>query len=208
MKMKLNILIGMAMLIGVSASMAQQASAQKFEGTPYLDENYMDGEIVFGEAQRTKVPVRYNIYQDLMEYQQNGKALVLDPSNKIKSVHFGDNTFIVEKFELNGKTKYGFLSLLDSGKATLLAKKGVRFQEALKDRGLDGGDQPARFSRTLDTFYYRIGDGELKKVASMKELIASFPDKQDELKQFAKKEKISARKGDELVKLVRYYNSL
>ena len=39
-------------------------------------------------------------------------------------------------------------------------------------------------------------------------MIASFPDKQEEVKQFAKKEKISPKKEEELVKLVRYYNSL
>jgi hypothetical protein len=45
-------------------------------------------------------------------------------------------------------------------------------------------------------------------VGNLKEMIASFPDKQEELKQFAKKEKISPKKEDELLKLIRYYNSL
>jgi hypothetical protein len=39
-------------------------------------------------------------------------------------------------------------------------------------------------------------------------MIVSFPDKREELQAFASREKISARKQDELVRLVRYYNSL
>jgi hypothetical protein len=192
-------------------SSAQQAAAPKVEGSPYLDDKYVQGEILFGEASKvahTKVPVRYNIYQDLMEYQQNGKSLVLDPSNKIKKVHLGETTFIVEKYELNGKTKYGFLSVLDSGKVMLFSKKMMKFQQPLKGRALDGGDLPAKYSRLSDAYFYRIGEGELKPVGNLKELISTFPDKQEELKQYAKQEKISPKKEEELVKLIRYYNSL
>lgn len=208
MKITVNFLIGMAVLFSCFTSMAQQASASKIEGTPYLTEEYIEGEIIFGEANRTKVPVRYNIFQDLMEYQQNGKALVLDPSGKIKKVKMGDEIFIVEKYNSDGKSKYGFLNVLDTGKMTLLSKKRIKYQEPLKERGLDGGDLPAKFSRLSDTYFYRFGSDELKEVGSLKELIASLPDKQEEIKQFAKQEKISAKKQEELLKLVRYYNSL
>lgn len=211
MKTKFNFLIGLVSLFSFYTSMAQQQTASKIEGTPYLNEKYENGEIYFGEANRTtstSVPVRYNAYHDLMEYQQNGKALVLDPSNKIKKVRLGESTFIVAKYEFDGKTKYGFLNLLDSGKVTLLAKKVVRYQEPLKGRASDGGDLPAKYSKLSDKFFYRIGNGELEEVDNLKDMIASLPDKQEEVKQFAKKEKISPKKEDELIKLVKYYNSL
>ena len=83
----------------------------------------LTGEIFFGTTGRSTVPLRYNVYQDLMEYQQNGKALVLDPSPKIKSVRLGESTYIVDKFEFDGKTKFGFFNLLDSGKVTLICEE-------------------------------------------------------------------------------------
>ncbi len=211
MRITINFLIGLVSLFGFYATMAQQASASKIEGTPYLNEQYVEGEIFFGETNRAshaKVPVRYNIYQDLMEYQQNGKALVLDPTKKIKKVKVGDETFVVEKFNMDGKSKFGFLNVLDTGKMTLMSKKMIKYTEPLQGKALDGGDLPAKFSRLSDTYFYRFGEGELKEVGNLKELIASLPDKQDEVKQFAKQEKISPKKEDELLKLVRYYNSL
>jgi len=207
MKIKSSFLIALISLLSFLGSIAHQASAQKIEGTPYLSEKYVSGEILFG-TERSTVPLRYNVYQDLMEYQQNGKALALDPSTKIKSVRLGESIYIVDKFEFDGKTKYGFLNLLDSGKVTLVAKKVIKYQEPLKGKALDGGDLPAKFSKSPDAYFYRVGNGELQEVDNIKDMIASFPDKQEELKQFAKKEKISPTKEEELVKLVRYYNSL
>ena len=90
----------------------------------------------------------------------------------------------------------------------LFSKKMMKFQQPLKGRALDGGDLPAKYSRLSDAYFYRIGEGELKPVGNLKELISTFPDKQEELKQYAKQEKISPKKEEELVKLIRYYNSL
>ncbi len=64
------------------------------------------------------------------------------------------------------------------------------------------------YSAAPDVFYFKIKDGTVEKVESIKKMIAGFPDKQTELTEFAKKEKISPKKEEELIKLVRYYNSL
>jgi hypothetical protein len=114
----------------------------------------------------------------------------------------------VEKLTVGGKAKYGFLNLLDSGKVTLYSRKMMRYQEAIKGRALDGGDVPAKFARMSDEYFYKIGTGELKEVGNLKELIASLPDKQEEIKQYAKQEKISPKKEEELRQLIQYYNSL
>ena len=71
-----------------------------------------------------------------------------------------------------------------------------------------GSDQPAEFKRTPDSYYFKIGDGNLQEVKNIKSMISSLPDKQDEMTQFAKKEKISPRDGEELRRLVKYYNDL
>ena len=78
----------------------------------------------------------------------------------------------------------------------------------MKGRALDGGDQPAEYRRNPDEFYFKIEGGQMTEVKSVKAMVAAFPDKQDELLAFAKKEKISPRDEEELLKLVRYYNSL
>jgi hypothetical protein len=204
MMTKLKFLLSVVAVCTLTVSRAQDAS---IKGTPYMNDTYEEG-VIFLEKNKFKVPARYNAFKDLMEYQQSGRAMVLDPSPSVKKVRLQNATFVVEKFVLDGKPKFGYLTLLDSGKARLYARKVVNYVPAKKGGNLDGSDQVAEFKRVPDIFYVRVGNNELQEVRSIKSLISGFPDRQEELARFAKKEKISPRKEEEVIKLVKYYNSL
>lgn len=211
MNRKIYLTLGAACLLAITAATAQTQSSgtatAAVKGTPYLNEAYVDGTILFANNKR-EAPIRYNAHKDLIEFTVGGQARVLDPGSTIKRVNFGESTFVVEKYKNDGVTRYGYFTMLDSGKAVLYSKKSVRFLPAMKGRAIDGTDQPAEYKRLPDDFYFKVGGGELTEVKSIKAMIAAFPDKQDELKAFAKEEKISPRKEDELIKLIQYYNSL
>jgi hypothetical protein len=152
---KLMFLTGMVWLFTcthVNAQVVPVAADATIDGTPYWDENFVPGEI-FHDNVHSKVPVRYNILQDLIEYKESGRSMVLDPKPTIKKV-------------------------------------------------------VARYIRSADVFYYSVGGSELHEVETIKSMIASFPDKQEDLIVYAKKEKVSPRKEKTLVQLVQYYNSL
>lgn len=195
------------LLIGTGAVAQVVVKGATVKGSPYLDETYVDAVVSFATNTRT-LPVRYNAYKDLMEYQQNGQSMVLDPAPTIKGILLGDQVFVVEKYEADGKVKSGYFTLLDSGKVDLYGRKEVKFVPGRKGGALDGTDQPAEFKRTPDNYFIKVGEGKLIEVKNIKSMIESFPDKQDELTQFAKKEKISPRDEDELRQLVKYYNEL
>lgn len=207
MMSKFNFLLGAILLFTLTHAKAQTASTEAINGTPYVDEKYEEGVIYYGDKSLT-VPVRYNAYQDLIEYTQNGKAAVLDPTLTIKRIKVGASTYITQEYKANGKTKVGYFQLLDSGRLTLLAKQKVIYLPAKKGGNLDGSDQLAQFKRNPDMYYYKIEGGAVQDVESIKSLIETLPDKQDELTQFAKKEKISPRKEKEMIQFVQYYNSL
>lgn len=217
MNRKIQLAIGVATMLIIAATAVKAQVIQPtnstavdatVKGTPYLDESYVDGTIIFATNTRT-APLRYNAHKDLFEFKIDGQSRVLDPSTTVKKVNFGEATFVVEKYVNDkGITKYGYFALLDSGKVSLYSKKSVKFTPGMKGRALDGGDQPAEFRRAPDEFYFKTANGELIEIKSIKAMIAAFPDKQDEALAFAKKEKISPRDEEELVKLVKYYNSL
>lgn len=177
-------------------------------GTPYLNDSFADSEVRFHKGNHSVVPARYNIHDDWIEYQQNNQTYILDPDSRIKEVKIGEEIFVVEKYKLKGNLKYGYFKLLDSGRVTLLAKRVVIFKDYQEAKALESGPTPAKYTRAPDQFFLKIGEGELKKVDKLKEMIEAFPDKREELTDFAKREKISPRKEDEVRKLVGYYNSL
>jgi hypothetical protein len=177
-------------------------------GTPYLHEKFEPGEIIFDKGTRNVVPIRYNIYKDWIEYQQNSQTYILDPDLRIKSVKYDENTFVVEPYSSKGKTRLGYFKVLDSGKVTLLSKQIVMYKEYQQAQALQSSSSPPKYTRTADQFYFKVGPSQPEKVDNIKSMIASFPDKQDLLMDYAKKEKISVRREDELRRLFAYYYSL
>jgi len=201
--------LGQHMLIKLSDKVLYgDPVAEKEAGTPYLNENFVIGTIYDYKTKYEGIPMRYNSYDDLIEFKENNQLFILDPQPRIRRIELDGRTFVVDGYESKGKIKQGYFLLLDSGKATLMSKKVVTYKEQQPPRALDIGPTPAKYSTAPDAFYYKIGDGIAMKVDNLKKMIAGFPDKQTELTEFAKKEKISPKKEDELIKLIKYYNSL
>jgi len=206
---KFNFLLSVILLCThlVASAQGTAAGTAAISGIPYVDEKYIDGVIYYGDK-TLATSIRYNAYQDLIEYTQNGKAVVLDPSLTLKRVKFGTSTYVTQEYKAGGKTKVGYFQVLDSGKLTLLAKQKIIYLPAKKQGNLDGTDQVAQFKRSPDVYFYKIESGALQEVDNIKSMIETIPDKQEELTQFAKKEKISPRKEKEMIQFVQYYNSL
>ena len=182
-------------------------SEEKIEGTPYLTEEFLTADVYSNKGKYPATPMRYNIFADYIEFKHKDITYILDAGPDIKKVDFGNFSLVVEKTEVKGKMKSGYFALLDSGKVTLLSKKVVTYREAQPPKALETTGKPARYSRSGDDYLYKVGNGPVMDVGSVKKMIESFPDKQEELKQFASQEKISKNEKD-LVKLVKYYNSL
>jgi hypothetical protein len=192
----------------IKASTSQDQNYESIEGSPFLDAAFVPGEIITLNMKFPGIPMRYNIFSDQIEFKQNNSSYILAPEARIKQVHIGAHTFIAEEHEVKGRLKLGFLTLLDSGKVSLMAKKIVVYNPKTEPTALAPLSSPAKFTRSQDIFYYKIGNAPAHQIFSLKDLIKSLPGKQDEVNQFAKKEKISVKKEVELLKLIRYYNAL
>lgn len=183
-------------------------SGKKVIGSPYLSETFVEGKVNTSKGNYVAVPMRYDIYNDVFEFSQNSVIYLLDPTPQILKISLPNQVMVVEKFEYKGKLRFGFLLLLDSGSLSLMAQKVVTFREEQAPKALESSSTPAKYSSLPDIYYYKIGQGEVKKVENINKLIGSLPDKHKELEKFVKQWKLSSRKQDDLIKLVRYYNSL
>lgn len=183
------------------------ANTELVKGSMYINDQYVEGIVYYADKSLT-VPLRYNAYQDLMEYQQSGKTLVLDAGKTITRVQIGDERFVTLPLDSKGKQKYGYFIVLDSGEMTLLCKKSIVYQAEMKGRGLDGGDMPAQYKPAADTYYYKLSDGTLKEIDNLKTLLAGLPENQEAMAAYVKKEKLSMKKQKDLVALSKQYNSL
>lgn len=169
-----------------------------YEGSPYLNEVFQPGIVSTGELNFTSVPMRYNIFEDVMEYQVGDMLFLLEPDPKITRISLAGQVFVVGS---TGKNQ--FYQLEVEGNLSLLSKKVVNYRPKN-----DLTSIPAKYTKQSDIYYLRRLNTPIEKVSNQKAFINFLPDKRLEVAEYAKAENLSVKNTDDLVKLVKYYNSL
>lgn len=180
---------------------------EKIEGTPYWNDTYKKGSIIMQKGTYPDMQLRYNIFQEQMEYMKNEALYVVPPELLIRRVELDSSIFVVDVYLLKDKPTFGYFLLLDSGRITLLTKMMVAMTEYVGARALQE-EKPPRYVRLPDTYYLRVDNGQLIKVGSLKKLMEALPSHREEMETFARKEKISTRQARDLIRFVRHFNSL
>ncbi len=87
--------LGEHMLIKISdKALYGDPAAEKEEGTPYLNENFVAGVVYDHKARYEGIPMRYNSYDDQIEFKQNNQLYILDPQPRIRKVELDGHTFV------------------------------------------------------------------------------------------------------------------
>ena len=175
-------------------------------GSPYLTENFVESTVYFRNDSAYKIALRYNIFDNRMEYEYKGLVYSVSNPRDIYKIIMDDKVFIYYFSKVNLGFE-GWYQLLADGKAILLLKQDIAFREKEKPDGITT-PKPDRFVRNPDKYYVVIGSEPPKQLKNKKSIPLIFKDKAKEMSTFAKKEKISFRKKEDLVRLVKHYNSL
>jgi len=182
----------------------------EYEGTPYNKDIFIKGDIYYDNNWRyTDVPLRYNIFNDEMEFKIEGRETIyaIEPDKKIQKIIIEEDTFVISDYEEKGKIITGFFKTLTTGKIDLLARLQVEFKEEQPAKAMFD-PEPAKFTRRADQYYIKINGDIAQKISNTKKLIGLIGDHKNELSEYAKKEKISAGNESELIQFISFYNSL
>ena len=184
-------------------------SESEIDGSPYLNDEFINGSIfTIQKQQYTDIPVRYNIYNDQLEFKtESGEIQALASPEIVEKVEFGEYKMDYLPYTYSQKIRKGFFIILSEGKASLYAKKNITFKDA-EPPGAYKEAQPPKFVSSSDNYFIRIGEEEAKLAGNKRDLIDIFPDHKKEVEEFIKKNKIKTNKPESLKELVEYYNSL
>ena len=172
-------------------------------GSPYLFDEFAIGELWMNGTVFNAEAMRYNIYRDVMEYFEKDMQLEILPEPSIQRVEVRGKVFVVEM--LNEKP--GFFLILDSGKAKLLCKMTVAFSKGVERQGMHEAQGPS-YSRQKDKYFFQLADGKLMRLENIDDFVESIPDHREEVANYAKSKKLSAKKEEHVMLLLNYYNSL
>jgi hypothetical protein len=197
-------------LDNISLKKSTEPLSFDYEGSPYNKDIFVKGDIYFDINQRfPNIPLRYNIFNDEMEFKIEGQETIyaIKPDKRIQKIIIQEDTFVVAEYEEKTKIIPGFFKLLATGEIDLLAKYQVDFKEEQPAKALVL-PEPAKFIRKEDQYYIKIKEGITQKISNIKKLIELIGNHKNELNDYTKKEKISARNESELIQFISFYNSL
>ncbi len=187
----------------------KQLSEKDIAGSPYLNDEFVEGIIyTYQKDQYNNVPIRYNIYNDELEFQTGDEqVMALAAPEIVEKADFGDYTLTYIPYMFGKKMKRGFFKILEEGPVSLYTRFGIDFQNP-KEPGAYKEPEPARFVKKPNDYYIKTGQEAAVKIDNKKTLIDCFPDHKEEVDAFIKKDKTKLGKPDKLIALVKYYNSL
>ncbi len=178
-------------------------------GSPYLNDEFVEGSVyTVQKIQYVEVPLRYNIYNDNLEFKTpNGEIQALATPEIVERAVLGETQMTYLPYLQANKIKKGFFIILEEGKISLYAKPEITYKPATEPAAYKE-PEPPKFVKNEDKYYLRVGTGEAQLISNKKDFIAAFPNNQDKITNYISKNKIKTNKPESLTEVVRYYNSL
>ncbi len=184
-----------------------QKSYSNIEGTPYMSEDFKPGEVYTKDSILYEGPLRYNIYEDEIEFKANDKIYWIAKPQDIVYVKIEKSSFIFIHTDEKKNKKGSYYELLVGGKCQLLLKRNIVFLEAEASKPYID-EKAARFQMMKDTYFLQIDNVLPQSITNMKSIKNVISEKSSDISKYIKREKISAKEKDDLIKLVKYCNSL
>ena len=180
------------------------------EGSPFMPKEFREGRIQLKDERLYSGKLRYDMYAGEMQFMAKEIIYAIAFPEDIEYIEIEDVKFIYTPYLLtpsgtNPKESY-FIVLMD-GDNKLLAGKEALLRDAEPAKPYIDA-KPAQFAQKKDSYYIKKNDLPAVKISNRKSLISIMEDKEAEVLDFIKKEKISHKNPEDLKKMIEYYNSL
>ena len=173
----------------------------KIEGSPYLFNEYNLSKI--GDY-KDEINIKYNIFSDEVEFVKNGQLLALNKTPDLSKIRFINyNTILVLK-EINGNNGY-YLELFNNNGRQLLKKLKIRLEKGRTSQNSYDLDRNSRYIKDEPIYYFFI-ENNLIASNKLKKIEGDLEKKGYNIKEILKKEKLSIKKDQDLIKLINLIN--
>lgn len=185
---------------------AIDAGYKLVEGTPYLNDKFITGEVILNDSIQIKeVPLRYNIYSDRIQFMSDKNIILeVDPSTTL-TAKIEEHKFIICDYMDGAEEKRGVLELLIDGEVRLYRKYDVVFKEATKAIGYKD-PEPDRFEWKEERYLIAIGQGIPEFITGKKDFFQKLKRVQPDIEAYARAHRLKPKFGKGLVKLIEICN--
>ncbi len=181
---------------------------ESYAGSIYIDKQYQKASVIDEKSGTYETMLKYNIYTDALEHKKGGKIneVIKTPTTYAR---INDDYYYYCNFQTeHGSRRNGYYILVELNDVYRVYKKyDLDITEPKEMDPLTGTSSTGKVK--VKTTFYLEEDGMIVELPmNKKEFLAAFSDKEEELKEYIKKEKIRIKKETDLVRLVAKYNAL
>ncbi len=182
---------------------------EKIDGTPYLNDDFVNGTLITSDSIIYRhVQLRYNIYEDEMEFFMADDAAPRKISNPRSFLFFylEDKVFVYLTFQENNRPRQGYFETFNKGYCQVLRRKHTVYAEPEELKAYSEG-KPARFIERPNIYYLRF-DNQIPEEIRLRRrnILQAFGERGDEIADFVRENNLSYRRIGDLVKMADYYN--
>lgn len=171
-------------------------------GSPYLNKQFQPSYILkINGAEIKDMSLRYNIYNDEMEFKKDGKVMSIAFPSEIQRINIEGKVFTYARYTTPKINSSGFFQIIYDGNYQLLKKDQVTLSSPTEKT--HSGDS-LKFERKLPQFYLRYSGGTAHLVNSQKTLIKVLQPIPQNVIDYIKSNKIKTKDEKQLIDLMEY----
>ncbi|TPN86022.1 hypothetical protein [Aquimarina algicola] len=181
----------------------------EYEGSIYMKGRYKESSVIDEKSGTYDTKLKYNILTDALEYTSNSELFEITKSAKIHARIDGDYFYYCNFETQRGMERDGYYILVElTDNYRIYKKYTLKITDPEPKKMVQAGTpEPGRL-RTIITYLIEENGIIMELPMKKKDFLATFSDKEDELKQYLKKESIRFKKEEDLIRLVARYNAL
>ena len=196
---------------GITTHDFANPTAKIVNGSPYLDNNFVKGSIQLVNGKNIlNVMLRYNMHADKFEIQSKDDTLVINKPSEIETIIYKDKIFEYNPDIFKSTDKYpGYYERLFADITILYVKHKVEFKydEFVPNYGGGSGTKEYYYIPKIE-YYLKTGTANVFKITSKKNFLKKIPVHKEDMKEYIKKNKTNLKNENELLNLIKYYNSI
>ncbi|TSE08187.1 MULTISPECIES: hypothetical protein [Aquimarina] len=179
-----------------------------YTGSVYMNPSYKESSVIHEKSTTYHAKLRYNIQTDAIEYKSQSTLYEL-VKNQTTHVRIEENYFYYCNFKnQRGLSRPGYYVLVELTDLYSIYKKYSLSITDVENQGISGSAVKPGKIRQVITYYIEEAGVIMELPLNKKEMLATFSDKENELKEYLKKEKIRLKKEEDLIRFVARYNAL
>jgi len=176
------------------------------EGSAYLDTSFVEGTISVGGTRYEGLPLRFNPYEDAVEFRREGQVRLFEPhSSRSDTVWIGEDTLLNVVRQAGRNLTSSFMELAGGASTRVLLFYEVLVTEPKPAQGYDE-PSPARFVHRPESIFVQVPGAPAKEFRGKKSLEDVFGEDHQDLEKFAKSNRYRLRSVEEVVALCTYYD--